>query len=442
MLRRAAWAAVLWCAAALYPFVLFMTAVESSNVGFLASAVLTVPTAALMRRHPLPVQAILILAWTVALVEVQNGTVAALQVLVTDLGVCYIAATRPRRVSVPVAVVTLAVQILSLLAFSPTAAIDLVTATVLLAMAVALMAGTSVRARRAHAEMLREQAREQAAAHAVTAERLRIARELHDMVAHSIGVIAIQAGVGGRVIDTQPAEARKALNAIEATSRETLLGLRRMLGALRQGRRRRRAARPRPRPGRPGPAGGGGRGRRGPGRHALAGRAGPVPAGHRPVGVPHRPGGGHQRGPPRGHRRLPGHPSTTETRSWRSRSSTTGAAARGHAGNGYGLVGMRERAWPARTATSPPGRARGRLPGCGADPPAGRGPMTIRVVLADDQPLVRAGLRVLIADTPDLELVGEAGTGAEAVRLAEELRPDVVVMDIRMPGMDGIEATR
>lgn len=68
--------------------------------------------------------------------------------------------------------------------------------------------------------------------------------------------------------------------------------------------------------------------------------------------------------------------------------------------------------------------------------------MTIRVVLADDQPLVRAGLRVLVADTPDLEIVGEAGTGAEAVRLAEEVRPDVVLMDIRMPDMDGIEATR
>ncbi|QEU95371.1 response regulator [Streptomyces kanamyceticus] len=66
----------------------------------------------------------------------------------------------------------------------------------------------------------------------------------------------------------------------------------------------------------------------------------------------------------------------------------------------------------------------------------------VRVVLADDQPLVRAGLRVLMADTPDIEVVGEAGTGAEAVRLAREVRPDVVVMDIRMPGMDGIEATR
>ncbi|MFI2203647.1 response regulator [Streptomyces sp. NPDC020192] len=68
--------------------------------------------------------------------------------------------------------------------------------------------------------------------------------------------------------------------------------------------------------------------------------------------------------------------------------------------------------------------------------------MTITVLLADDQPLVRAGLTMVIDGLPDLEIVAEAATGAEAVRLAREMRPDVVVMDIRMPGMDGIEATR
>jgi DNA-binding NarL/FixJ family response regulator len=68
--------------------------------------------------------------------------------------------------------------------------------------------------------------------------------------------------------------------------------------------------------------------------------------------------------------------------------------------------------------------------------------VTIRVILADDQPLIRSGLRVLIADTDDLVVVGEAGTGTQAVQLARETRPDVAVMDIRMPGMDGIEATR
>ncbi|MEU6271630.1 response regulator transcription factor [Streptomyces populi] len=68
--------------------------------------------------------------------------------------------------------------------------------------------------------------------------------------------------------------------------------------------------------------------------------------------------------------------------------------------------------------------------------------MTVRVVLADDQQLIRTALRMVIADIEDIEVVGEAENGEEAVALAGELRPDVVVMDIRMPGMNGIEATR
>jgi DNA-binding NarL/FixJ family response regulator len=71
----------------------------------------------------------------------------------------------------------------------------------------------------------------------------------------------------------------------------------------------------------------------------------------------------------------------------------------------------------------------------GAAPP-------IRVVLADDQALIRGGLRALIAATPGIEVVGEAADGERALAVARELRPHVVLMDIRMPGVDGLEATR
>ncbi|MBF9066552.1 sensor histidine kinase [Streptacidiphilus sp. NEAU-YB345] len=136
-----------------------------------------------------------------------------------------------RSTGVWAAVVSLVAQMLMVAGFSqgPDALIS-TEVLVTLGIATAYTMGLLARERREHAEATRAQA----VAEAVTAERLRIARELHDMVAHSIGIIAIQAGMGSRVVHTQPAEAQAALSTIETTSRETLSGLRRTLVALRR----------------------------------------------------------------------------------------------------------------------------------------------------------------------------------------------------------------
>ena len=68
--------------------------------------------------------------------------------------------------------------------------------------------------------------------------------------------------------------------------------------------------------------------------------------------------------------------------------------------------------------------------------------MSTRILLVDDQPLLRTGFRMILSAEPDFAVVGEAGDGASAVEIARRLKPDVVLMDIRMPGMDGIQATR
>ncbi|MEV8322848.1 histidine kinase [Kitasatospora sp. NPDC056731] len=203
------------------------------DMPLLVTAVVTTLVALLLARVPLAAVAVALAgcAYTIGMREVQETPVV--QFLIADVIVGYCAATRSRLVSLcaagmPVAMVT------TMLAWGAVCeypvnplAFGALAATV----AIAWLVGNTVRQSRAHVEALRGRATEQA----ITAERLRIARELHDMVAHSIGIIAIQAGMGSRVMDTQPAETRNALNAIEATSRETLAGLRRMLGALRQG---------------------------------------------------------------------------------------------------------------------------------------------------------------------------------------------------------------
>jgi signal transduction histidine kinase len=153
-----------------------------------------------------------------------------LSYLGADLVLGLIVATCARRASLVAVAVSVAVQLLVIGGFAHGDSLAVNGLIAFLAMAATCMAGLLSRERREHAVALRAQE----VAEAVTAERLRIARELHDMVAHSIGIIAIQAGVGSRVIRTQPAEAGEALRAIEATSRETLSGLRRTLVSLRQ----------------------------------------------------------------------------------------------------------------------------------------------------------------------------------------------------------------
>ncbi|GAB2837328.1 sensor histidine kinase [Actinocorallia aurea] len=200
-------------------------------VEVLPASALTLAVLALVRRVPLFALASLLTAWTAASLEMPKPEIALLYAVFVDGAVAAIALTRPRWMSLIALGAAVIVQLgCVLVAAEAGPVLTLLLAVAALAVPLAWLVGASARQSRIHARELAERT----AAEAVAAERLRIARDLHDMVAHSIGVIAIQAGVGGRVIDTQPAEARNALSAIEESSRETLAGLRKMLGALRR----------------------------------------------------------------------------------------------------------------------------------------------------------------------------------------------------------------
>ena len=202
-------------------------------------------SAVLLRRMPLMALAVTLAGLVAASLAPKTEIPASgLQIVVAcaaAIEICYMAATRTRAVSVTgVAMAGAGLPILVLELPSPNPPlppngssgmpVPLVTIAVPLVMIIAWLIGNSVRQAQARTELVRAQA----AAQTVMAERLRIARELHDIVAHSIGIIAIQAGSGRSVCDASPAEARDALAAIEATSRETLSGLRRMMTGLRR----------------------------------------------------------------------------------------------------------------------------------------------------------------------------------------------------------------
>src|SRR5579863_5377791 len=202
-----------------------------------------VVSAVLLRRLPLAALAAT-LAGSVApsLAPAEQIPASSLQVVVAcvaGLEVCYTAATRTPRVSLTAVAVAAAGLPILVLAFPRPdqlpngrsgTPVPVIAVLVPLVMIIAWLIGHSIRQARSRTELVRAQA----AAQSVMAERLRIARDLHDIVAHSIGIIAIQAGSGRSVFDARPAEARDALAAIEATSRETLSGLRRMMTGLRQ----------------------------------------------------------------------------------------------------------------------------------------------------------------------------------------------------------------
>ncbi|RLK26120.1 DNA-binding NarL/FixJ family response regulator [Micromonospora sp. M71_S20] len=293
--------------------------------------------------------------------------------------------------------------------------------------------GRAVRARRQHAAQLAELRADRA----VAEERLRIARDIHDVVGHSLSVIAMRAAVANHLADSHPGQGRDALAAIERVSRAALDDVRVVLGALRDpvdtapsfAELDRLMADVR-----------------------LAGVAVDLEVAPDLSRVPAAVQASAYRivqealtnvlrhaGPTRCRIAVAIGPGvlTVAVVATGRRGVPWGrpATACGGCANGRRCTAAAWRPAPRPAAGSPS------VPGCRS--PWGCPTMSepVRVLLADDEALLRGALRLLVDATPGMTVVAEAGTGRAAVELARAYAPDVVLMDIRMPELDGIAAT-
>ena len=311
----------------------------------------------------------------------------------------------------------------------------------------AMAIGISVRNRRDHLADLMERAnalardRDRQAQLARAAERSRIAREMHDVVAHSLSVMITLADGASAALDRAPDRSRAALTELSSTGRTALGDMRRVLGAL----------------GEDGvplePTGGGQDLPTLVERFRTAGL--PVHAEGLRLELPSDTGlrlalyRVVQESLTNVLRHAPGTPRVDvvlrhEPDRWEVEVTDHGGVvpAPDAGGAGRGARGHARARSGARRHRR--GRAVGaRLAGARDHPDPGGTPMTdpIRVLLVDDQALMRMGFAMVLDAEDDLEVVGEAGDGATALAQVRALRPDVVLMDVRMPGMNGIEAT-
>ena len=283
---------------------------------------------------------------------------------------------------------------------------------------------------------------------AAAEERRHVARELHDVLAHAVSVMVVQAGAARQVLRTSPDQAEEAMLAVEATGREAMTELRQFLGALSDD----EAAGVAPQPG----------------IRELDSLVERV----REAGLP---ASLEVDGEPRSVSpsldvavfrivqealtnalKYAGLATTLVRLSWEPDRLQVEILDDGPAGG----RSAGDRARPCRDARTrvagrrdARSRAAGRWrvcrPGVAAAGSDGRlgafALMTdrpLRVLIADDQALVRAGFRMILEAQPDIQVVAEAADGDAALRLARRHRPDIVLMDVRMPGLDGLEATR